>query len=75
MKMTVKGQITLPQELRERYGLRPGEEVELEATDCGILVRPGKSAKERLRQWAKRARGSATPGRSTDEILRLTRGE
>lgn len=73
--MTVKGQITIPQELRERFGLRPREEVELEATERGILVRPGKSGQDRLRQWAKRASGSATTGRSTEEIMRLTRGE
>ncbi len=31
MRMTSKGQVTIPQELRERYGLGPGAEVEVVA--------------------------------------------
>ena len=27
-RMTVKGQVTIPKSLRERFGLRPGDEVE-----------------------------------------------
>lgn len=33
-----KGQVTIPTELRERWGLRPGELVGFEETERGILV-------------------------------------
>ncbi len=39
-RMTVKGQITLPKEMRERFRLRPGEPVALESEGDGIKVRP-----------------------------------
>ena len=78
MKVTVKGQITIPISLRERFGLNPGTEVEFVANEGVLQVRPRKrkgkstSASER---WLSKAAGSAKPGMSTDEIMALTRGE
>ena len=34
-----RGRITLPQELRDELGIRPGQEVEVERTERGILLR------------------------------------
>lgn len=78
MKVTVKGQITIPISLRERFGLNPGTEVEFVASEGVLLVKPRKrnskspSASER---WLTKAAGSAKPGISTDELMALTRGE
>jgi AbrB family looped-hinge helix DNA binding protein len=78
MKVTVKGQITIPISLRERFGLNPGTEVEFVASEGVLLVKPRKengkaaSASER---WLSKAAGSARPGTSTDEIMAITRGE
>ena len=36
-----KGQITVPAELRARYGLAPGTVVRFEATPQGVLLRKG----------------------------------
>jgi len=47
-RMTEKGQITIPKELRESLGLRPGDQVEFRALKNGLEVRkqinPGRFA-------------------------------
>ena len=75
MKITSKGQVTIPQEMRERFGLHPQTEVEFASGDDGVLIRPARTKKGRFREWLARARGSATTGITTDEVMRLTRGE
>jgi AbrB family looped-hinge helix DNA binding protein len=37
-----KGQVTIPQELRERHGIREGEFVAFTETEAGILITPQK---------------------------------
>lgn len=78
MKVTVKGQITIPISLRERFGLNPGTEVEFVTSEGVLQLKPrkrkGKSASASER-WLSKAAGSAKPGTSTDEIMALTRGE
>ena len=46
MKITIKGQITIPQSLRERYGLLPGTEVEFIPDKNGVRLRPQKTDEE-----------------------------
>lgn len=72
MRMTAKGQVTIPFELRERFGLGPGVEVEVVAGEHGAVVRPagGATRGERLvAQLLDQADGEL----SADEVLRLTR--
>jgi looped-hinge helix DNA binding domain, AbrB family len=38
-KITERGQTTIPQELREKYGIEPGDEVEWVETDDGLVVK------------------------------------
>lgn len=38
-RVTEKGQTTIPKELREKYGLEPGDEVVWLDTDEGIVVK------------------------------------
>ena len=75
MRMTSKGQVTIPLKLRERYGFRPESEVVFEAREDGVMIRPADSAAERFRAWLESVRGVATAGRSTAEIMKMTRGE
>ncbi len=74
--MTCKGQVTIPRALRERFGLYPATEVTFEASRLGVLIKPAAVARRRpFQNWLKRVRGSSTTGRSTSQIMRLTRGE
>jgi AbrB family looped-hinge helix DNA binding protein len=77
MQVTRKGQVTIPQEIRNRLGLLPHTEVEFELAGNHARIRkaqpqPGKG---RGRMVVEVLRGTATSGLSTDEIMALTRGE
>ena len=48
-RLTVKGQVTLPQELRRRFSLGPGSRVAFEEKADGIKVRP---VRETILNWA-----------------------
>lgn len=74
MRMTSKGQVTIPQELRERYAMGPGSEIEVVATEDGALVRPVMHSGPGSRLVA-RLRDRADGNMTADEVLRLTRGD
>ena len=77
MKITSKGQVTIPQELRERFGLLPHTEVEFVPVADGQELRLRKAAKPARRGPAlvARLRGRGAGKRSTDELLKLTRSD
>ena len=75
MKLTVKGQVTIPQRLRKRYGLQPETEVVFEETAAGVLIKPAASGRTaKLKTALRKSRGSAAV-KTTDELMRFTRGE
>jgi AbrB family looped-hinge helix DNA binding protein len=69
MKITTKGQVTIPQELRRKYQIDSHAEVEFIEDDGRIVVRVIKKSVSPFR--ALRGRGDVRL--STEEILRLTR--
>ncbi len=75
MRITTKGQVTIPVELREKAGLLPDTEVEFELDAKGVHIRRAKAARRQGRGAAAvaRLRGRATVKMSTDEIMALTR--
>jgi AbrB family looped-hinge helix DNA binding protein len=74
MKLTIKGQVTIPKKYRQRYGLAPHTEVVFEEAPGGVLIRPaGPVRSERIRKSLKKVRGTADAGLRTDQILGLTR--
>jgi AbrB family looped-hinge helix DNA binding protein len=75
VRITSKGQVTIPQAMRERYGLQPQTEVEFAPADGGVMIRAARNRRARFREWVKRTRGSATVKITTDQVMRLTRGE
>lgn len=77
MRITSKGQVTIPAGIREKAGLLPGVEVEFELDGDNVrIVRATEPRGETRGQKAiRRLWGSATVKMSTDEIMALTRGE
>lgn len=77
MRITSKGQVTIPQDIREQLGLLPNTEVEFEIDGDAVRVKKaaGRDARRaRGRALIEHMRGRATSGLTTDEIMRLTRG-
>lgn len=77
MRITSKGQVTIPAALRERAGLLPNTEVDFELDAEGVRIRRAKASGHEGRGAAAvgRLRGRATVKMSTDEIMALTRPE
>jgi AbrB family looped-hinge helix DNA binding protein len=72
-KVTSKGQITIPHYVRERLGLRPGDEVEF-VEERGVYRLHRVVPDDYLKEWVgflKKELG----GRSSDEIVREMRGD
>lgn len=72
MRVTSKGQVTIPQEIRERLGIAPNSEVDFVEDEGRVYLRRAKTSGKRDRRLAT-LRGAATVGMTTDEILSLTR--
>jgi AbrB family looped-hinge helix DNA binding protein len=65
-KVGPKGQVVLPKEMRDRHGLRPGDEVVFDDEDGEIRIRRAKTKAEII----KSLRGSlAGPGKPLTELL------
>ncbi|MCZ7529860.1 MAG: AbrB/MazE/SpoVT family DNA-binding domain-containing protein [Acidimicrobiia bacterium] len=73
MKVTEKGQVTIPKELREELGIGAGSDVDFEITDDGIVIRKSATAPGRGRQLVERLSGRGDVVMTTDEIMALTR--
>ncbi len=73
MRLTSKGQVTIPIAIRERLGLRPGTEVEFGIADDTVTIRRSRDGRGCGRQLVERMRGRATAALTTDEIMALTR--
>jgi len=75
MRITSKGQVTIPQRLRLKFGLLPNTEAAFEETDGGVLIRPMLSKRALIEQRLRDARGVADSGLGTDDVMQLTRGD
>ena len=76
MRITSKGQVTIPVAIRERSGLLPHTEVNLvlEGGAVRIVRAQVRRGASRGQAVVRRLRGSATIKMSTDSIMALTRG-
>jgi AbrB family looped-hinge helix DNA binding protein len=77
--LTSKGQVTIPKRIRDTLGLGPGSQVEFDVDEQGrIIIRKaaGKAVQRaRGKDRFDRVRGRATVKWTTDELMRLLRGD
>ena len=76
MRITKRGQVTIPIEIRRRLGFLPRTEVRFEIEgDTVRILRQERPPNGRGRRLVEGMRGRATSGMSTEEIMTLTRSE
>jgi antitoxin PrlF len=69
-RVSEKGQVTIPKPMRERLGIRPGEDVEFREEPGRLVIE-----KALARDAVDELYGVLDLGRGTDEFLRELRGE
>jgi AbrB family looped-hinge helix DNA binding protein len=76
MRITSKGQVTIPMAIREKLGLLPNTEVEFEIDRGAVRMRKAAAprAMDRGRALIEHMRGRGTRRITTDQIMKLTRG-
>jgi AbrB family looped-hinge helix DNA binding protein len=74
MRITSKGQVTIPIEVREKLGLLPETEVQFEIEGNAVRLRKVDGRSRRSRNLIVSLRGKGTVKMTTDEIMALTRG-
>lgn len=74
MRITSKGQITIPQAVRRELGLEPGDEVDVVVRDGAAVVVPTNGPTGRGRRVVEALLGRGDGKLTTDEIMALTRG-
>jgi AbrB family looped-hinge helix DNA binding protein len=72
MRVTTKGQVTIPQHIREKLGITPATEVDFVEEENRIFLVKRKGERAAIRKFAK-LRGVATVKMTTNEIMALTR--
>lgn len=78
MRITSKGQVTIPQAIRERLGLMPHSEVEFDVVGDSVRLRKaGTRGKKRSRGEliARHLRGRGNTRMRTDDLMALLRDE
>ena len=82
MRVTSKGQVTIPKDIRRRTGIQPGTEVEFIDHGREVVLRRSAGAKEGskrrdedFRAYLDRVTGTIDLGMSTDEFMQILRGE
>jgi antitoxin PrlF len=73
MRVTSKGQVTIPRDVRKRLGITPGSEVDFQLDEEGVRLVRARTSKGKAAVG--RMIGRGTVKLTTDEIMALTRGE
>ena len=79
MKVSTKGQVTIPIEVREKLGILPNSEVDFIIQGDSVYLVKVSPKNKRRRSGAEIVahlvgKGTASLGMTTDEIMALTRG-
>lgn len=73
MLVTSKGQVTIPQQFRNRLGLLPHTEVEFDVVDDELRIRKAREGRSRGERIVQHLAGQGGVQMSTDAIMQLTR--
>ncbi|MBI4469227.1 MAG: AbrB/MazE/SpoVT family DNA-binding domain-containing protein [Acidobacteria bacterium] len=73
MRITSKGQVTIPLAARQATGLLPNCEVEFEVQGKKVVIRKAVKRSRRGERIVEHLRGRGSVNMSTDEIMALTR--
>lgn len=74
MRVTTKGQVTIPVGIREKLGITPSVEVDFVEEKGRVYLLKKKGEHGAARRFRK-LRGIGTVKMTTDEIMALTRGD
>jgi len=75
MRISSKGQVTIPVEIREQLGLLPDTEIEFAVDGDTVRIARSQAARaSRGQRLVEHLRGKGSVQMTTDEILALTRG-
>ncbi len=72
MRVTTKGQVTIPRNIREVLGITPETEIDFKEDNGKFYIVKTKKSLSISRKF-KKLRGIATAQMTTDEIMSLTR--
>ena len=75
MRVTSKGQVTIPRDIRRKLDIASQSEVEFVVEGNTVVLRKVEGAPSRGKRLVETLRGRATVKMTTDEIMALTRGE
>jgi AbrB family looped-hinge helix DNA binding protein len=79
MRITSKGQVTIPQAIREKAGMLPNTEVEFEYRDGEVVIKRAVARRSAIRDAIEKTKGSANEpmfkGWTTDQIMAFLRGD
>jgi AbrB family looped-hinge helix DNA binding protein len=75
MRVTSKGQVTIPRSVRQRLGIFPQSEVEFVIEGNTVILRTVTGEASQGKLLIETLRERATIKMTTDEIMALTRGE
>ncbi len=75
MRISKRGQVTIPKDLRNRFGLHHNVEVEINPTDRGLLIRKRTTAEHPVdRVYGILGRDALGEGVSIDDYIEEIRG-
>ena len=76
MRITTKGQVTIPKEIRDHLTIVPHDEVDFIVKEAQVILIKSNCPVNRFQEHLKKKmKGTGTIKMSTDEIMLLTRGE
>jgi AbrB family looped-hinge helix DNA binding protein len=77
VKITSKGQVTIPKAIRDGFGFMPGTEVEFVEDNSEIRIRKVPGGSNRGKEIVDHLRNASGGSNrlTTEEIMRMTRGE